>query len=118
MTESVQVESVSVNAQEQTKGFYVGTLAGSKLEHRSEAYQAGREDGHLEEIDRFVDNPHLAKWKTPSDRLTTGATAFCSSLSHSQNRAERWMSNNIRIKRGGEEWIWQRLSAWSVSSCS
>jgi hypothetical protein len=42
---------------------------GSKLEHQSEAYQAGWEDGRFGERGSFVDNPNLAKWGNPSDRL-------------------------------------------------
>jgi hypothetical protein len=42
---------------------------GSKIEHRSEAYQAGLEDGRFVERGSFVDNPNLAKWEAPSDRL-------------------------------------------------
>jgi hypothetical protein len=42
---------------------------GSKIEHRSEAYQAGLEDGRFVKRGSFVDNPNLAKWENPSDRL-------------------------------------------------
>ena len=36
-------------------------LGASKLEHQSEAYQAGWEDGRFGERSSFVDNPNLAK---------------------------------------------------------
>jgi transcription elongation factor Elf1 len=42
---------------------------GLKLEHRSEAYQAGWADGCFGERSSFVNNPNLAKWEIPSDRL-------------------------------------------------
>ena len=42
---------------------------GSKIEHRSEPYQAGLEDGRFVKRGSFVDNPNLAKWENPSDRL-------------------------------------------------
>ena len=42
---------------------------GTKIEQRSEAYQAGLEDGRFVKRGSFVDNPNLAKWENPSDRL-------------------------------------------------
>jgi len=42
---------------------------GSKLEHRSEAYQAGWVNGRFGDRGSFVDNPNLAKLEAPSDRL-------------------------------------------------
>jgi hypothetical protein len=45
------------------------TSGGLNLEHRSEAYQAGWEDGRFGERGSFVDNTNLAKWENPSDRL-------------------------------------------------
>jgi hypothetical protein len=40
-----------------------------KLEHHSAAYQAGWEDGRFGEGGSFADNPNLARWESPSDRL-------------------------------------------------
>jgi hypothetical protein len=42
---------------------------GSTLEHQSEAYQAGWEDGRFGERGSFVDNSNLAKRENPSERL-------------------------------------------------
>jgi len=42
---------------------------GSKIEHRSETYQAGLEDGRFVKRGSFVDNPNLARWEAPSDRF-------------------------------------------------
>lgn len=46
---------------------------GSKLDYRSEAYQAGWEDGRFGERGSFVDNPNLAlpAWvERPQERWT------------------------------------------------
>src|SRR5215203_3099824 len=45
-------------------------LTPSKFDEHSEAYLAGWMDGCLRERSSFVDNPNLAKWEDPSDRLT------------------------------------------------
>jgi ribosomal protein L37AE/L43A len=36
---------------------------------RSEAYWAGWVDGRFDQVGGFADNPHLAQWGAPSDRL-------------------------------------------------
>jgi len=41
----------------------------SQPEHHSEAYWAGWVDGRFGETGSFVDNPSLARWEDPSDRL-------------------------------------------------
>jgi hypothetical protein len=40
-----------------------------EAEHHSEAYRAGWVDGRFAEWGSFVDNPNLARWGVPSDRL-------------------------------------------------
>jgi hypothetical protein len=40
-----------------------------KADERSEAYRAGWLNGRFGERGSFVDNPNLAKWGNPSDRL-------------------------------------------------
>ena len=47
----------------------LGPSGGSKLEHQSEAYQAGWADGRFGEKGSFADNLNLAKWETPFDKL-------------------------------------------------
>jgi transcription elongation factor Elf1 len=41
----------------------------SKLDEHNEAYWAGWVDGRFGERGSFVDNPNLARWENPSDRL-------------------------------------------------
>lgn len=41
----------------------------SRLHEHSAAYLAGWMDGHFEEPGSIVDNPNLARWEDPSDRL-------------------------------------------------
>jgi hypothetical protein len=41
----------------------------SNPDEHSEAYWAGWVEGHFGERTNFVDNPNLAKWEAPSDRL-------------------------------------------------
>jgi uncharacterized Zn finger protein (UPF0148 family) len=41
----------------------------SPEEYRSEAYRCGRIDGRFGERGSFVDNPNLARWENPSERL-------------------------------------------------
>jgi ribosomal protein L37AE/L43A len=41
----------------------------SKPDQHSQAYWAGWVDGHLGEVDNFVDNPNLTKWEAASDNL-------------------------------------------------
>jgi ribosomal protein L37AE/L43A len=41
----------------------------SKPNQHSQAYRAGWADGRFGEVDSFVDNPNLAKWEAPSNRL-------------------------------------------------
>ena len=43
--------------------------APSKPNEHSEAYWAGWQDGRFGERDSFVDNPNLARWEAPLDRL-------------------------------------------------
>ena len=45
------------------------TLTPPKSSEHSEAYLAGWIDGHFGKKDSVVDNPNLAKWESPSDRL-------------------------------------------------
>jgi hypothetical protein len=40
-----------------------------KVDARSEAHWAGWVDGRFGQMGGFADNPHLAQWETPSDRL-------------------------------------------------
>jgi ribosomal protein L37AE/L43A len=40
-----------------------------EISERTEAYRCGWIDGRLGEIGNFVDNPNLAKWGNPSERL-------------------------------------------------
>jgi hypothetical protein len=39
------------------------------LSEHGEAWRAGWADGRFRELSSFVDNPNLAKWAAPSDRL-------------------------------------------------
>jgi ribosomal protein L37AE/L43A len=39
------------------------------LSEHGEAWRAGWADGSFRELSSFVDNPNLAKWEAPSDRL-------------------------------------------------
>jgi uncharacterized Zn finger protein (UPF0148 family) len=41
----------------------------SKPDEHGEAWRAGWMDGHFGERASFVDNPNLAEWEAPSDRL-------------------------------------------------
>jgi hypothetical protein len=41
----------------------------SEPDEKGEAYRAGWMDGHFGEWGSFVDNPNLAEWEAPSDRL-------------------------------------------------
>jgi hypothetical protein len=43
--------------------------APSRPQEHGQAYWAGWVDGRFTERDSFVDNPSLAKWEAPSDRL-------------------------------------------------
>jgi ribosomal protein L37AE/L43A len=45
------------------------SLTPLKPDEYGEAYWAGWLDGRFEERGSFVDNPNLAKWENPSDRL-------------------------------------------------
>ena len=50
--------------------FPVGAhLSPSRPDEHSEAYWAGWVDGRFREKGSFVDNPNLARWENPSDRV-------------------------------------------------
>ncbi len=44
--------------------------APSRPEEHAQAYWAGWVDGRFGERGSFVDNPNLARWENPSERLT------------------------------------------------
>jgi hypothetical protein len=63
-----------------------------KAECRSKAYWSGWLEGRFSEIGSFADNPNLARWEAPSDRL---AYYQC----HRADIEARWAAENDRLPK-------------------